>query len=117
MLVKVSGYEIRIFYDGLAVQEAAIDFRSHVVLLEIGLPGLNGFEVANRSRQSVGDNFEIVLAGNMERNVVLTKQHCSMKNLLFKRNFTLLISVDVFYGAPLATVINQSPASDRLALG
>ena len=31
--------------------ETALDFRPNVVLLDIGLPGLNGFEVARRLRQ------------------------------------------------------------------
>ena len=38
-------------YDGLTVLEAALDYRPNVVLLDIGLPGLNGFEVAKRLRQ------------------------------------------------------------------
>jgi len=50
MLVKASGHEIRIVHDGLAVLEAALDFQPHVVLLDIGLPGMNGFEVAKRIR-------------------------------------------------------------------
>jgi len=51
MLVRESGHEVRTVFDGSAVLEAALDFRPHVVLLDIGLPGLNGFEVARRIRQ------------------------------------------------------------------
>jgi len=50
MLLRASGHEIRIVHDGLAVLEAAIDHRPHAVLLDIGLPGLNGFEVAKQLR-------------------------------------------------------------------
>jgi len=50
MLVQASGHEIRIVHDGMAGLEAAIDYRPHVVLLDIGLPGLNGLEVAKRLR-------------------------------------------------------------------
>jgi len=50
MLLRASGHEIRIIHDGLAVLEAALDFQPHVVLLDIGLPGLNGFEVAKQLR-------------------------------------------------------------------
>jgi CheY-like chemotaxis protein len=51
MLVQESGHEVRTAYDGLAVLEAALDYRPNVVLLDIGLPGLNGFEVAKQLRQ------------------------------------------------------------------
>jgi PAS domain S-box-containing protein len=51
MLVQASGHEARTAYDGPAVLEAALDYRPHVVLLDIGLPGLNGFEIAKRLRQ------------------------------------------------------------------
>ena len=50
MLLKASGHEIRIVHDGVAVLDSALDFRPHMVLLDIGLPGLNGFEVAKRIR-------------------------------------------------------------------
>jgi PAS domain S-box-containing protein len=51
MLVQESGHEVRTAYDGSAVLEAALDYRPNVVLLDIGLPGLNGFEVAKQIRQ------------------------------------------------------------------
>jgi CheY-like chemotaxis protein len=51
MLVRESGHEARAAYDGSEVLEAALDYRPNVVLLDIGLPGLNGFEVAKRLRQ------------------------------------------------------------------
>ena len=51
MLVKESGYDVRTAYDGSTVLEAALDYRPNVVLLDIGLPGLNGFEVAKQLRQ------------------------------------------------------------------
>jgi PAS domain S-box-containing protein len=51
MLVQESGHDVRTAFDGSAVLEAALDYRPNVVLLDIGLPGLNGFEVAKRLRQ------------------------------------------------------------------
>jgi signal transduction histidine kinase/ActR/RegA family two-component response regulator len=51
MLVQESGHEVRTAYDGMSVLEAALDYRPNLVLLDIGLPGLNGFEVAKRLRQ------------------------------------------------------------------
>ncbi len=51
MLVQESGHDVRTAYDGSAVLEVALDYRPNVVLLDIGLPGLNGFELAKRLRQ------------------------------------------------------------------
>jgi PAS domain S-box-containing protein len=51
MLVQESGHKVRTAYDGTSVIEAALDYRPNVVLLDIGLPGLNGLEVAKRLRQ------------------------------------------------------------------
>jgi CheY-like chemotaxis protein/anti-sigma regulatory factor (Ser/Thr protein kinase) len=51
MLLQASGHDVRTIYDGLTVLGAALDYRPNVVLLDIGLPGLDGFEVAKRLRQ------------------------------------------------------------------
>ena len=51
MLLKASGHVVQTAHDGLSAVEAAIDFHPDVVLLDIGLPGLNGYEVAKRLRQ------------------------------------------------------------------
>lgn len=51
MLLKASGHDVRSANDGLSAVEKAIEYRPDVVLLDIGLPGLNGYEVARRLRQ------------------------------------------------------------------
>jgi CheY-like chemotaxis protein len=51
LLLKASGHDVRTAHDGPTSLEAARDYRPDVVLLDIGLPGLNGFEVAKRMRQ------------------------------------------------------------------
>ncbi|HQU41884.1 MAG: hypothetical protein B7Z73_02535 [Planctomycetia bacterium 21-64-5] len=62
MLVQESGHEVRTAYDGAGVLEAALDYRPNVVLLDIGLPGLNGFEVAKRIRQQPALNNAVLVA-------------------------------------------------------
>jgi signal transduction histidine kinase/DNA-binding response OmpR family regulator len=49
-LLEMEGFEVRIANEGMAALKIAEDFRPHVVLLDIGLPGMNGFEVAHRLR-------------------------------------------------------------------
>ncbi len=51
MLMEINGNETRMAHDGLEALEAASAFRPDVVLLDIGLPELNGYEVARRIRQ------------------------------------------------------------------
>jgi signal transduction histidine kinase len=56
-LVRLSGHEVRTAYDGPAALVAAQEYRPEVVLLDIGLPGLDGYEVARRLRcQTEGEH-------------------------------------------------------------
>jgi signal transduction histidine kinase len=50
MLLRIEGHKIRTAHDGLEAVEVADKFRPDVVLLDIGLPKLNGYEVAQRIR-------------------------------------------------------------------
>ncbi|MDB5778444.1 MAG: domain S-box protein [Polaromonas sp.] len=54
MLLEMTGHGTRLAYDGPAAVQAAIDYRPDVVLLDIGLPGLDGYKVAQRIRQQEG---------------------------------------------------------------
>ena len=51
MLLEMTGHDTRLAYDGPAAVQAAIDYHPDVVLLDIGLPGLDGYKVAQRTRQ------------------------------------------------------------------
>ncbi len=50
MLLEMVGHEVRMVHDGLAVLNAVDDFAPEVILLDIGLPGMDGYEVARRLR-------------------------------------------------------------------
>jgi signal transduction histidine kinase len=49
-LLRICGHEIRIAHSGQEALIAAHPFKPEVVLLDIGLPGMNGYEVAKRLR-------------------------------------------------------------------
>jgi two-component system CheB/CheR fusion protein len=51
MLLGISGHEVRVVHTGPDALEVAEDFRPEVVLLDIGLPGLDGYGVARRLRE------------------------------------------------------------------
>ncbi len=50
-VLRALGHDVRTAHDGPAGLEAAADFRPDVALLDIGLPGLDGYEVARRLRR------------------------------------------------------------------
>jgi CheY-like chemotaxis protein len=54
MLLSLSGYETRTAFDGPSALSAAAEFQPHAVFLDIGLPGMNGYEVALRLRALAG---------------------------------------------------------------
>ena len=51
MLLRATGNDIRTAYDGLEAVQVASEFRPEVVLLDIGLPKIDGHEVAQRIRK------------------------------------------------------------------
>ncbi len=51
LLLRLNGHEVRIAHDGPSALEAARSFEPQVVLCDIGLPGMDGYEVAARLRK------------------------------------------------------------------
>jgi len=51
MLLRTTGNDIRTAYDGLEALQVANEFQPEVVLLDIGLPKIDGHEVAQRLRR------------------------------------------------------------------
>ncbi|HET7810925.1 MAG TPA: ATP-binding protein [Steroidobacteraceae bacterium] len=54
MILKMEGHEVDTAYSGAEALEHIADFSPRVVLLDIGLPGLDGFEIARRIRSRPG---------------------------------------------------------------
>lgn len=59
------GYDVRIAHDGIRALDVAFDYRPDLVLMDLGMPGLNGYETARKLRQeSWGQNmFLIAVSG------------------------------------------------------
>jgi PAS domain S-box-containing protein len=50
MMLRLAGHDIQAAHDGLAAVQAAATFRPDVVLLDIGMPRMNGYEAARHIR-------------------------------------------------------------------
>jgi signal transduction histidine kinase len=61
-LLEMEGFDVRVANEGMAALKIAEDFRPDVVLLDIGLPGMNGFEVAHRLRTQPGSREALLIA-------------------------------------------------------
>jgi CheY-like chemotaxis protein len=51
LLRATAGHDVRAVYSSQAALEAASEYRPNVILLDIGLPEIDGYEVARRLRQ------------------------------------------------------------------
>ncbi|MEX2207781.1 MAG: chemotaxis protein CheB [Myxococcota bacterium] len=49
-VLRMMGHESYVAYEGVGALAAALEFRPDVVFLDIGLPGMDGYEVARRLR-------------------------------------------------------------------
>jgi PAS domain S-box-containing protein len=54
VFLEHAGHDTRVVGDGLSAIELCSRFRPHAVFLDIGLPGLSGYEVASRLRAIAG---------------------------------------------------------------
>jgi len=61
-LLRVWGHDVRVAHDGLQALEVAREQRPEVVLLDIGLPSLDGYQVARRLREDVGLDTSLLVA-------------------------------------------------------
>jgi CheY-like chemotaxis protein len=51
LVLESAGHAVRVAGDGLQALEVAREARPEVVLLDLGMPGMNGFEAARRLRE------------------------------------------------------------------
>jgi CheY-like chemotaxis protein len=51
ILLRLHGHEVRTAYDGPSALAVAAEYAPQVVLQDIGLPGMSGYELARKLRQ------------------------------------------------------------------
>ena len=62
MMLKLMGHDTHLAHDGLAAVQAASDFRPQIILLDIGLPKLNGYDACRRIRQQSWSDCMLIVA-------------------------------------------------------
>lgn len=62
MLLADSGHEVAVAHDGRGALTKAVDFAPELILLDIGLPGLDGYEVARRLRSDPRTQHTVIVA-------------------------------------------------------
>jgi PAS domain S-box-containing protein len=62
MLLRIMGHEVHVAHNGQSGLDLATEIRPDVVLLDIGMPELNGYEVARRIRQEPWGNLITLVA-------------------------------------------------------
>ena len=60
-LLEHLGHEVEMAFDGLQALEVARAFRPDVALLDVGLPGINGYELARRLRAEFGQGMLLIM--------------------------------------------------------
>jgi CheY-like chemotaxis protein len=61
-MLRIMGNQVRVAHDGYQALEAAAVFQPEAILLDIGLPGLNGYEAARGLRELPGGTDTLLIA-------------------------------------------------------
>lgn len=61
-LLELEGYEVRAVHGGQEALDAARTFKPHVMLLDIGMPRVTGYDAARRVRQRYGVDCPVLIA-------------------------------------------------------
>jgi PAS domain S-box-containing protein len=59
-VLALFGHEVRVAYDGAAALRVGQEFRPRVAVLDIGMPGTDGYEVARAFRKNLGSDVKLV---------------------------------------------------------
>ena len=59
-ILTLYGYEVSVAYDGLSALELSAAFQPSVAVLDIGMPGANGYDVARSLRETHGRKLKLI---------------------------------------------------------
>jgi CheY-like chemotaxis protein len=109
-LLELSGFDVQSVHDGREALDAARSLRPEAVLLDIGLPGMDGYEVAERLRREQGleDAKLIAITGYGEEQAIRRSREAGFDHHLVK---------PVDYETLLELLISQAPPASASAKG
>ncbi|TWU00636.1 Sensor histidine kinase TodS [Botrimarina colliarenosi] len=86
LMEKLGDHEIRSAHDGPSALERAIEWRPHAALLDIGLPGMDGFELAAaiRADDRVASAYLVALTGYGQEDDRIRSQQAGFDRHLVK---------------------------------
>lgn len=86
MLLEMWGHEVAFAYDGPSAIETAEQWQPEAVFLDIGLPGMDGYEVAERLRElpQARDAVLIAITGYGQEDDRLRSQRAGIDHHLVK---------------------------------
>lgn len=108
VVLRLEGHEVRVAYDGESALDVAAAFTPDVALLDIGLPRLSGYALAERMRAlpAAADAFLVAVTGFGEDHDRARALECG-----FDLHLTKPVDVDVLR----MELANLPPPSQRLS--
>lgn len=98
VLVNQKKYEVDVAYDGLAAEAKFAEFKPHLILLDLRMPGMDGLEVCVRLRKDpAGQDVRIiVVSGALDMDCVERFMEAGANDYLTKpfRNEFLALKVE-----------------------
>lgn len=61
-LLRIKGYDVCVTQRGLQGVAAGLTYRPHIAIVDLGLPDIDGWEVARRLRDGLGNSRPVLIA-------------------------------------------------------
>ena len=111
LALEIEGHVVRVTYDGTAALREAARLRPDVAILDIGLPNLDGIELAHALRQMHGDAVTLIACTGMADRLLGSRlASARFDNVLVKP-----VSVDTLLAAvedrPAHAAASRAPAA------